>query len=163
MGFVRDRLRQRLATRADVTRLRDDVDRLSAQRGRPAAGAGRRLEKQVSSLLERVRDQGRRIRGAERSLAQHTFEVRLLQTDYLRIAQQLAAAETRIEWLAERLDAGELAGTGPEREQSRSLVEEIRREHEQIRVRFQVVTSYEERLGRVERTLAAFQARPVDD
>ena len=53
-------------------------------------------------------------------------------------------------------------GDEAEHEESRSLVEEIRREHEQVRVRFQVISGYEERLARVERTAqrAAGAERP---
>jgi chromosome segregation ATPase len=157
MGYVRDRIR--LVTRADLESVRHEIAELRTQAKQSRSGGRHGQEERMARLLERGRQQGRAIRAAERSLAKLVSEVRLLQQDYVRLAQQLAASETRIEWLAEKVEGGGFAGSDPEHAEARSLVEAIRREHEQIRVRFQVVTGYEERLGRVEKTVAATVAR----
>jgi chromosome segregation ATPase len=157
MGYLKDRIR--LVTRSDLESVRHEIAELRTQAKQSRSSGRHGQEERISRLLERSRQQGRAIRAAERSLTKLVSEVRLLQQDYVRLAQQLASSETRIEWLAEKVEGGGFASTDPERAEARSLVEAIRREHEQIRVRFQVVTGYEERLGRVEKTVAATVAR----
>jgi hypothetical protein len=63
--------------------------------------------------------------------------------------------EERLGELAARLESGAFVAEPAEQAEARSLVEEIRREHQQIRVRMQVVSQYEERLRRVEESLLA--------
>jgi hypothetical protein len=56
--------------------------------------------------------------------------------------------------LEERLQTGTFVADDASMAQARSLVDEVRREHEQVRVRMQLVSHYEERLRRVEQALA---------
>ena len=58
--------------------------------------------------------------------------------------------EERMGRLEERLRGEDLAGDADDRAEARSLVAEIRREHEQVRIRMQVIGQYEERLRRLE-------------
>lgn len=148
MGYVKDQLRARLATRAELEALRAEVARLRGGQG------GRGVTGRVDRLGERVRNQAEKLREQRKDLTRVTKQVTALRTDFDRMAQQLAATETRIELLRERVEAEVYDGTDAERAEARSLVEEIRREHEQVRVRFQVVSNYEERLSRVEEALA---------
>jgi hypothetical protein len=63
--------------------------------------------------------------------------------------------EERLGELAERLDSGVFVAEPAEQVEARSLVEEVRREHQQIRTRMQIISQYEERLRRVEESLGA--------
>ena len=72
---------------------------------------------------------------------------------------QFGAIEVRLAELEQRLrDAGSPAGGTPpgdeELAQAAGLVEEVRTEHARIRARMQVVSAYEERLRRVEESVA---------
>src|SRR4051812_27767761 len=129
------------AVRADVRRLKQRVDKL--------AGAGARTPR-VERMANRLAAQADRIREQARAVRRTQARVEVLKVDHERMAQQLAATETRIEWLRERVDPEVFDGTTAERVEARSLIEEIRREHDQIRIRMQVVSNYEERLARVE-------------
>ena len=146
MGYVKEQVRARLATRADLEALRAEVARL---------GAGTGLKARVGKLAERVRGQAETLREQRSEVRRLAGQVTALRTDFERMAQQLAATETRIEDLRERVDPEVFDGTTEERAEARSLVEEVRREHEQIRIRFQVVSNYEERLSRVEEAVAS--------
>ncbi|CAN5348692.1 hypothetical protein BH24ACT9_BH24ACT9_09170 [soil metagenome] len=66
-----------------------------------------------------------------------------------RIAPQVAALESRIEEIRERL---ETAPSGDDERQTaaRDILDSVRREHEQIRARFAGMSQYEERLRRLE-------------
>lgn len=98
-------------------------------------------------LLERIERQHRRIAELERDLG--------------RIGPQVAALEARVEDLhraapgpdPRTVDADDLAA-------ARSLVEEVRREHERIRARISAASRFEERLGTVEETLAGLARTP---
>lgn len=66
-----------------------------------------------------------------------------------RVIPQVASLEARLASVDDLL-AGTPAADKAELVQARSLIEEIRREHAQIRVRLTGVAQYEERLGRLE-------------
>lgn len=70
---------------------------------------------------------------------------------------QLGAVEQRLGRIDELVAAAELrprTGDSPEQVgEALDLLAEVRREHERIRVRMQIVASYEERLRRVEESL----------
>lgn len=119
-------------------------------------GSGRGEVAALSAEVARLRAEVARSESSDvaRRLSKFRRELTMLQQDYERLARHLAATETRLELLADGLDAPSYEGDDADHAQARALVDEIRREHEQIRVRFQVVTAYEERLGRVERTLS---------
>jgi len=66
-----------------------------------------------------------------------------------RIIPQIAAQESQLEALREKL-AAVPAADQPQIDESRKLIDEIRREHSQIRVRLTAVAQYEDRLRKVE-------------
>jgi hypothetical protein len=66
-----------------------------------------------------------------------------------RMIPQVASFETRLAAVEELLAAVPAADSA-QVAQARSLIDEIRREHAQIRVRLTGVAQYEERLGRLE-------------
>ncbi|NMM23324.1 MAG: hypothetical protein HHJ11_07485 [Phycicoccus sp.] len=66
------------------------------------------------------------------------------------LAIQVGICEERLGKIEERLRDERFAGDQAEIAEARSLVETVRREHEQVRVRMQVIGQYEERLRRIE-------------
>lgn len=66
-----------------------------------------------------------------------------------RIIPQIAAQESQLEALREKLAAVPDADQ-PQIDESRQLIDEIRREHSQIRVRLTAVAQYEDRLRKLE-------------
>lgn len=80
------------------------------------------------------------------------LEVRLAdaERELRRVSPQLAALEQRLEDLRERLDSPTYAASPEEQAEARSLVEDVRREHAQVRARISAATVFEERLRVVE-------------
>lgn len=78
------------------------------------------------------------------------------ENDLMRIGTQVAALEARMEDLRESLDLADLAADGRPGEEARSIVEEVRREHERIRVRISAAARFEERLRQLEERLSRF-------
>jgi ABC-type transporter Mla subunit MlaD len=69
--------------------------------------------------------------------------------DLERLVPMVSAQEGQLQALRDKLTAVP-AGAAPEMDEARSLIDEIRREHAQIRVRLTGVAQYEERLRRLE-------------
>ena len=101
----------------------------------------RRLEEQ-RQRMDRLAEFERRFREVEK--AQHWSG-----NELERIIPQIAAQESQLESLREKLDAVPAADQ-PQIDESRSLIDEIRREHSQIRVRLTAVAQYEDRLRKLE-------------
>ena len=106
-------------------------------------------ERQVREIQDARHDLGRRLGDLERRYN----EVERLQlwsaNELERIIPQIAAQESQLESLRAKL-AAVPAAERPEIDESRSLIEEIRREHSQIRVRLTAVAQYEDRLRKLE-------------
>jgi chromosome segregation ATPase len=66
-----------------------------------------------------------------------------------RIVPQIAAQESQLEALRQKL-AAVPAADQPQIDEARSLIDEIRREHSQIRARLSAVAQYEDRLRKLE-------------
>lgn len=66
-----------------------------------------------------------------------------------RLAPQLASMEVRIAQLEERMNEVR-AGDPAEVKEARTLIDEVKSEHERIRTRLSAVSRYEERLERLE-------------
>lgn len=66
-----------------------------------------------------------------------------------RIVPQIAAQESQLEALRQKL-AAVPASDQPQVDEARSLIDEIRREHSQIRARLTAVAQYEDRLRKLE-------------
>jgi chromosome segregation ATPase len=100
-----------------------------------------RLEEQ-RQRLDRLATLERRFREVEKK--QHWSA-----TELERIIPQIAAQESQLEALREKL-AAVPAADQPQIDESRKLIDEIRREHSQIRVRLTAVAQYEDRLRKLE-------------
>ena len=100
------------------------------------------LVARVSALEERLDNERRRVGAHERDLA--------------RIGPQLAALEERVETMSERLAQAPVADDR-DREQARSLLEEVRREHAQVRARVSSLIKFEERLRQIEDSLTVVE------
>jgi len=101
----------------------------------------RRLDEQ-RQRMDRLAELERRFSEVEK--AQHWSA-----NELERIIPQIAAQESQLESLREKLGAVP-AGGQPQIDESRSLIDEIRREHSQIRVRLTAVAQYEDRLRKLE-------------
>jgi chromosome segregation ATPase len=77
-----------------------------------------------------------------------------LERQLIRLSPQVAALEERLETLRERVEGPGFTGTDAERDEARSLVEEVRAEHARVRARISAATVFEERLRVVEERTA---------
>ena len=114
---------------------------------------GREAMEAIARIRERLDRQSDRLERLEKRGFDTYKEAEFHVREMKRIAPQLAALEARVEDLRERLEAAPRVDEPAELVESRSLIEEIRREHAQIRVRLSAATTYEERLRRIEERL----------
>lgn len=135
--------------------LRAQLRREQVQRADGAAtlakelrGALQRQVKQVEQLTSTVKSLQQRIRPVEQ-------EGSLRELDHLRLTSQVGAIEERLGRLEQRLEDGPLVTDDVSGAEARKLLDEVRREHEQIRVRMQIISWYEERLRRVETSVTS--------
>ena len=113
--------------------------RLAKQRGQLD-----RQSAQIAELKSAVTALGKRLHPVE-----HASRHR--EVEHGGLAIQIGVVEGRIGLIEERLRGGEpVIAEEDEWAEARSLLELVRREHEQIRVRMQVIAQYEERLRRLE-------------
>lgn len=93
------------------------------------------------------------LRGRLDDLTRRYDEVERLQkwtaNELERIIPQVASQESQLESLREKLVAVPAADQ-PQIDEARTLIDEIRREHMQIRVRLTAVAQYEDRLRKLE-------------
>jgi len=114
--------------------------------GRAAEDRQVQMRTRLDKLAERNRTTQQLVRATAKEAEFHVREVN-------RISPQLAALESKVETLRQLLEAAPRVADGAEVEQGRALLEQIQREHAQIRVRLSAVTTYEERLRRIEEQL----------
>lgn len=108
-------------------------------------GHGRHLQD-----LERVRhDHESRLADLERRFGEVERVQHWSANELERIIPQIAAQESQLESLREKI-AAVPAADQPQIDESRALIDEIRREHGQIRVRLTAVAQYEDRLRKLE-------------
>ncbi len=144
--------------------LKEVGSRLSASEKRIAA-EHERLDRQIARIdrhMERAEAQAKRLDRLAQTMStvqerlKPTEEItRLRDLDHERMTSQVRALEERVGKLEEQLADGTVVADTESTQRSISLLDEVRREHEQIRVRMQVITWYEERLRRVESSLLA--------
>ncbi|MFC4005054.1 hypothetical protein ACFS2C_27395 [Prauserella oleivorans] len=103
---------------------------------------------------ERIAALERRLDAVTRELEQVRGDLRWTANEVERLVPHVAAQESRLEDLRGRL-ALTPAATEPEVARARSLIEEVQRQHSQIRVRLSGIARYEERLRRLEERVAA--------
>lgn len=119
-----------------------------------ARNALRRLagRDQLQTVFERLDRQRGRIEKLEKGAKGNAKEAEFYVREINRVSPQLAALESKVEDLRQALSTPSV-GSPEELVEARSLVEEIRAEHTRIRVRLSAVTTYEERLRRIEEKL----------
>lgn len=107
----------------------------------------------VDGLAEEHRRTVDELHGRIDELTRRFDEVERLQrwtaNELERIVPQVASQESQLESLREKITAVPAADQ-PQIDESRSLIDEIRREHAQIRVRLTAVAQYEDRLRKLE-------------
>lgn len=78
--------------------------------------------------------------------------------DIRRVAPQVAALDARLEDL--RQSSQPVTGSPQELDEARNILDEVRREHERVRVRLTAVAWYEDRLRKLEDQLSSQAPRP---
>jgi chromosome segregation ATPase len=147
MTGVRTRLRRRLRKSSGVDKLAKRLaktDAKLARQGERLATLGERV-KRNRELLDEMKPVAYRV--------QSLLEI---------LAAQVGAIEERLQDLTEKVEAGGIDATDGEKAETRSLIQEVREEHQRIRVRFGAVTRYEERLRRLESALAEEMAAAAE-
>jgi chromosome segregation ATPase len=107
----------------------------------------------VDHLAEEHRGSVEDLRGQIHALERRFEEMERLQrwtaNELERVIPQVASQESQLESLREKL-AAVPASDQPQVDEARTLIDEIRREHAQIRVRLTAVAQYEDRLRKLE-------------
>jgi hypothetical protein len=107
----------------------------------------------VDRLADEHRGSVEDLRGQLHALERRFEEMERLQrwtaNELERVVPQVAAQESQLESLREKLSAVPAADQ-PQIDQARTLIDEIRREHAQVRVRLTAVAQYEDRLRKLE-------------
>jgi hypothetical protein len=99
--------------------------------------------KQIAELKATVAALGKRLRPVELASSHRELE-------HGRAAIQVGVCEERLGRIEERLRGELFVGDAAEHAEARRLVDAVRHEHEQVRIRMQVIGQYEERLRRLE-------------
>jgi prefoldin subunit 5 len=103
----------------------------------------------VDQLADEHRDGMRRLAELERRFGEVEKLQRWSSNELERVIPQVAAQESQLESLREKISAVPAADQ-PQIDQARTLIDEIQREHSQIRVRLTAVAQYEDRLRKLE-------------
>jgi hypothetical protein len=139
-----DQSRFRPSTIPGIGRLTGRVDRAIAWR----------VERALGPVYDRLEDQHRRINELQRRM-----DVRLpiavnkanrALTEVQRMQPQTSSMELRLEELRQAVSTRLDPGTPEDQAEARRLLDEVRREHEQIRARMTAISWYEDRLRRLE-------------
>ena len=159
-GRLRRQLRRLRPTRSLVGRIDGRVDRTMRQQEKLRAQLerqGKQLESLKATIATMTERQGKQLESLKATIAtmreraaplEQEAKTRMVQ--HSRMSVQLGALEERLGRLDEQLATGPVAGDDAARAEARSILDAVRREHEQVRVRLQIISHYEERLRRVE-------------
>jgi chromosome segregation ATPase len=109
----------------------------------------RTVDRLAHDHTEVVQDMRRRLDELERRFNEVDRLQRWTANELERIIPQVASQESQLESLRDKIAAVPV-GDQPQIDESRSLIDEIRREHSQIRVRLTAVAQYEDRLRKLE-------------
>lgn len=109
----------------------------------------RTVDRLATDHIEVVEDQRRRLADLERRFNEVEKLQRWSANELERIIPQVAAQESQLESLRQKISAVPTADQ-PQIDEARSLIDEIQREHSQIRVRLTAVAQYEDRLRKLE-------------
>lgn len=109
-----------------------------------------RIDERLRDRVEPVQDgHGRRLDALEAALEHLRGDLGWLRGELDRLMPQVAAQGTALETLREKLALAP-ASDEPETAEARSLIDQVRREHAQIRVRLTGIACYEDRLRKLE-------------
>jgi len=109
----------------------------------------RGLADRVNDLEHATADHRRRLDSAEHGLEQARGDLNWARAELDRLIPHVAAQEGRLETLRESISLVPRADT-PQIAEARTLIEEIQRQHAQIRVRLAGIARYEDRLRKLE-------------
>ncbi|WP_410562383.1 hypothetical protein [Amycolatopsis sp. cmx-4-61] len=109
----------------------------------------RGLVSRVTELEHATADHRRRLDNAEHGLERAHGDLRWIRAELDRLIPHVAAQEGRLETLRESMSLVPNSDT-PQVAEARTLIEEIQRQHAQIRVRLAGISRYEDRLRRLE-------------
>ncbi|WP_377644032.1 hypothetical protein [Oryzobacter terrae] len=118
-----------------------------------------RLKSRLDAAERTAADQATRVKDLEARVKELDRAAVMEAAERERRDAQLGTLEVRLadleECLSPTVRGGDVAPPdGEELAQARSLVEDVRTEHARVRARMQVVSAYEERLRRVEESVA---------
>lgn len=119
-------------------------------RQRAAARVARLVDFRIDDRMRgRLDEQDRRLAALEAGMEQFRGDLRWTSNEVERIIPHVAAQEAQLEDLRVKLV---MAPSAEEREvaDARSLIEEVQRQHAQIRVRLSGIAMYEDRLRKLE-------------
>jgi predicted nucleic acid-binding Zn-ribbon protein len=104
-------------------------------------------------VIRRIKAQVATLRSVKARLDRQHQRIAELERELIRVSPQLAALEERVEALRQRVESPGYTSSPEDDAQARSLVEEIKREHAQVRARISAAAVFEERLRVVEERL----------
>ena len=113
-----------------------------------------RLTDRVAKLSSRLQAQHEATTRLDRRLADIERAAKVRATEHDKLGFQFGAIEQRLGALEQRVSDGDLVVDAPAEAEARRLLDEVRAEHARVRARLQVVSAYEERLRRVEESVA---------
>ncbi len=142
MGEQSAGIRVRLARARRTLFVPSSVTAAQEKTSKQVARQARQLEQVVTQLSD-IKEQLRPL----------TIASNHRDAEHELLTAQMGALEERMGRIEERLGTGRFVTDDEQQVEARGLVEEIRAQHEQIRVRLQIVAHYEERLRRLEGTV----------
>jgi chromosome segregation ATPase len=134
-------------------RIRPRVEAIADQR---SAAVARELRAALADLRAELHGNVADLRAAIQATHDRVNQVEWAQE---RLGPQVAAVDERVAVLERPAPD---AGDQDERQEARSLVEEVRAEHARVRARLSAVATYEHRIARVEETLATLRVADQD-
>jgi len=114
------------------------------------------VDPRLAGSDRRLADIEGRLRRQRRELDRVSREVTACASLLQRLIPQLAALEVRLS--EQQRDPATVTGTPDEVEQARSIVDEVRREHDRVRARLSGVAWYEDRLRKLEERIEALDS-----
>ena len=117
------------------------------------------VEKRLGAVDERLSTLTATTKRLEGSFKPFERASALREVEHGRFSAQFGAVEQRLGRLEQAAADGRITGTEDSIRAATDVLDAVRREHEQVRVRLQIISAYEERLRRVESAVVSL----VDD
>ncbi len=112
------------------------------------------VEKGLAAQRSTLEEQARRLKELQDRVSTLDRALTLRTVEHGRREIQFGTIEERLGAVEERLRDGRLVPLDASEAEARDLLEEVRAEHARLRARMQIVSGYEERLRRVEESVA---------